>query len=147
MKSIMKNVEKGFTLIEVMIVVAIIALLAAIALPSYRDYVLRGRLTEATNELSAMSAKMEQFYQDNRTYATSGGYTTPCSASWATTSNSFTYSCTTGASTYTLTAAGKSGATTSSFTFTLNQAGTKATTAGKWGTSATCWVTQASGSC
>lgn len=146
MKSIMKSVEKGFTLIEVLIVVAIVAILATIALPSYSDYVLRGRLTEATNELSAMSARMEQYYQDNRTYNASGSYTPPCSASWTTTSN-WTYSCATGPSTYTLTATGKPGATTSSFTFTLDQAGTKATTAGKWGTSATCWITRAGGTC
>ena len=61
--------ERGFTLIEIMIVVAIIAVLAAFALPQYRDYVLRGQLVEASNGLSALRANMERYYQDNRTYA------------------------------------------------------------------------------
>ena len=62
----------GFTLIEVMIVVAIIAILAAIAIPNYTAYVQRSRLTEATSKLSDLRTKMEVFFQDNRSYGTSG---------------------------------------------------------------------------
>ena len=58
----------GFTLIEVMIVVAIVAILTAIALPSYKDYIRRGRLPEAFNALADYRTKMEQYYQDNRNY-------------------------------------------------------------------------------
>ncbi len=82
----------GFTLIELMITVTIVAILAAIAYPSYRSYVLRGQVVNATNGLTAMAANMERYYQDNRTYSgTSGGLTPPCTT--PTTYGSFTVSC------------------------------------------------------
>ena len=70
--------QSGFTLIEMMIVVGIIAILAAIAIPNYRDYVLRGQIVDATNALSTFRANMERHFQDNRTYETVGAFTSPC---------------------------------------------------------------------
>jgi len=66
----MSRTQRGFTLIEVMVVVAIVAILAAIAIPNYRDYVLRSKVTEALSGLADARVKMEQYYQDNRTYPT-----------------------------------------------------------------------------
>lgn len=61
----------GFTLIEVMIVVAIVGLLATIALPSYREYVLRGNRTEGQALLMDAAARQERFYAQNTSYVTS----------------------------------------------------------------------------
>lgn len=145
----------GFTLIELMIVVAIIAILAAIAVPIYSNYIIRSKLTEAQNNLSALRVQMEQYFQDNRTYVASGG--TGCGVSMPTTTSSngttsiakyFTYTCTATASTYTITATGAV-TQTANFAFTINESNTHATTsANGWytGTMTNCWVT-AKGTC
>lgn len=62
------NTMHGFTLIEMMIVVAIIGILAAIAYPSYQEYVLRGNRSEAQALLNDAAARQERFYAQNNTY-------------------------------------------------------------------------------
>ena len=59
---------KGFTLIELVIVVAIVAILTLIAVPSYRSYLLRSHRVEASAALLALSAAQEKFYLQNNTY-------------------------------------------------------------------------------
>jgi type IV pilus assembly protein PilE len=63
-----KRAQKGFTLIELMIVIAIVGILAAVAIPIYTDNVRRGKLPEAFTRLSVYATRMEQYYQDNRNY-------------------------------------------------------------------------------
>jgi type IV pilus assembly protein PilE len=58
----------GFTLIEMLITMAVIAILAAVALPNYTAYITRSKIAEATTNLLAMRTKLEQYYQDNRSY-------------------------------------------------------------------------------
>ena len=61
----------GFTLIELMITVAVIAILAAIAMPSYQEYVRRGRLADAQSFMQDVVARQQHFLLDRRAYAVS----------------------------------------------------------------------------
>jgi type IV pilus assembly protein PilE len=141
--------QRGFSLVELLIVVAIIAILSAIAIPAYQDYVLRGKITDATSTLSTKRTKMELFFQDNRTYAGAPDCTADTSSS-----QNFNFSCSVAgtATVYTLQAVGKAGM--AGFTYTIDQSGAKTTTiaapaSAAWiaGTPATCWVTRKGGVC
>lgn len=68
--------HSGFTLIEIMIVVALIAILAAIAMPAYNNYINRGKIKTAQADLVALSLNVENFYQRTLTYPTAGFATT-----------------------------------------------------------------------
>jgi type IV pilus assembly protein PilE len=146
------RIARGFTLIELMIAVAIVAILVAVALPSYRDYVLRGQLADARNLLSSTAARLEQFYQDNRNY---GSTASACGLAVPTNAN-FTFTCNWGTGgapfgtnqAFLLQAQGTGG--TAGFTFTINQRGERVSAAvpSGWGTNGqTCWVTRKGGAC
>jgi type IV pilus assembly protein PilE len=125
-----------------MIVVAIVSILATIAYPSYTDYVLRGRLVDATNALAGTRAQMEQFYQDNRTYV-GGPCNTPQSA------GVFTVSCleASTATAYTITAQGREVAAGASYT--IDHRGRRTSTPpSRWGSGEyNCWVLRRGQSC
>ena len=137
--------QNGFTLIELMVVVAIVGILAAIAIPNYSDYVTRGKIPDATSGLANRRVQMEQYFQDNRTYVGA----TACADGG---SPYFTFSCTaTSATAFTLQAAGT--ASMAGFNFTVNESGTRASTvsaaliANGWAANATCWITRKAGAC
>ena len=68
----MKTIQKGFTLIELMIVVAIIGILAAIAIPAYQDYTIRAQVTEGLNLASDLKASIGEVYAQTGTFTTIG---------------------------------------------------------------------------
>lgn len=140
--------SKGFTLIELMIVVVVLAILASIAMPAYSDYVRRSKLVEATSALATMRVKAEQYFADNRTYE---GAEANC-ANWAGDVRYFSYSC--GAPTnsaYTFTATGID-TDVRGFTYTVNQSNARTTTIGApapsaWQATGSCWITRKGQGC
>jgi type IV pilus assembly protein PilE len=137
----------GFTLIEVLMVLALIGILAVFAIPSYTDYVTRGKLQDATSQLSNARVQLEQYYQDNRNYGSTGsscGVAVPI-----TPSKYFSFTCNWGPSgtsnqTYTVTATGVINHQT--FTYTIDQSNNQTSTT-PWGNGATCWITSKGSSC
>jgi len=140
---------RGFTLIEVMITVAIIAILSGVAYPSYRDHVLRGHLADATTALAAYRADMERHFQDNRSFESVGTFTAPCAVDEARRrAGNFLISCSAlGPTTYTLRAVGSG--PVAGFTFTITHQDQRATTAAPtgWGTCATGWILKRGQAC
>ena len=73
----MKASQKGFTLIELMIVVAIIGILAAIAIPAYQDYTIRAQVTEGLNLADGVKVAVADYYTQNGKYPAAGVMTLP----------------------------------------------------------------------
>ena len=139
--------SRGFTLVELLVVVAVIGILAAIAVPQYYDHVMRSKIAEATATLSEHRVRMEQYFQDNRTYvgACAAGTVAPTP-----TGRYFTYACSNlAATTYTVTATGVASQGMDGFVYTINQANARATTGVPtgWATNSNCWVTKKGGVC
>jgi type IV pilus assembly protein PilE len=135
--------HKGFTLIELMIVVAIIGILASIVVPSYVEYVMRGKAAEATSTLADMKNRMEQCFQDNKDYSHAN-----CAAICATPADAefFAYNCG-GATqnTFTLSANAVAGSGVEGFSFTIDQDGAK--TSNFAGNTGNCWLSKKDGTC
>ncbi len=149
--------QRGFTLLEIMVTVATLAIVAAIALPNYIDYITRGKIVEATSRLSNMRVRLEQYFADSRQYPTgcvapaagpapAGKIYLPASTKY------FAFTCALTATTYTVTATGKASSGMAGFVYTINQASVRNTASlpPGWagaGASSTCWVTRKSGDC
>jgi type IV pilus assembly protein PilE len=138
----------GFTLIELIVVIMIIAVLAAAAVPSFADHVRRGRIVEAVSRLADHRVRMEQFFLDNRRYddgAGGCGYV----AQPAGAADAFALECTAAAAAYTVTATGTAGKGMQGFVYTIDHANARRTTAvpDGWIASDRCWVVRRDGSC
>jgi type IV pilus assembly protein PilE len=135
-------------MLEVMIVCAIVAILAAIALPNYADYVTRGKITEATTGLSDMRQRYEQYFLDTRTYlngcATVGPLVQP-QADFAINCGGANGS-SESATGYSINASGVG--TMAGFNYSVDNTGAKASSGpGAWGNAANCWLIRKGGGC
>lgn len=151
----------GFTLIEVMIVVAIVGILAAIALPAYFSFIARSRIIEATTALGDIRSQMEKYYLDNRTYSAGGAcgvttYTPDPIAAFNGASKNFQIACPgpaplpgLTATTYSLQATGIGPMTGFAFTVDFQNNKTSGSVPSGWTLPSpnTCWANRTDGSC
>lgn len=144
----------GFTLIEVMIALAVVAILAAIAFPSYRDYVTRGKFSEAKTQLADLRVKMEQWFGDNGTYLNAAGTACGVAMPVAPTVQYFSFSCPVfSATAYTIQAQGLAGTPQEGIAFTIDQSNNKATVVNApastmgWTGNVSCWISKKGGLC
>lgn len=127
--------HKGFTLIELMMVVAILGILASIVFPSYTQYVQRTKRAEGVTALTDYNSKLAHYYLDNNIY----GNGTSCAIAAPTGLKYFTFSCTsTSPQSYLATVTGVGDIADTSYT--INQTDTKTTPTYPSRTNATCWL-------
>jgi type IV pilus assembly protein PilE len=124
----------GFSLIELLIAVAIVGILASIALPSYREHLRRGAMEEVTASVGTGRVAIEQFFLDNRTYEDA-----PCPDG----TEYFAVACESDATTYTITATGSD--LMDGFVIDIDETGARSTT-GPWGDAA-CWLSRKGDTC
>ena len=140
--------QRGFTLIELMMALVVVAILTAIALPAYTSYIIRGNVPEATANLATKQVQMEQWFQDNRTYIGA-----PACNNLTPPGKTFDFSCTVQtATTFTLQAAGRGSMAGFSYTVDQNNVKTSAFVSpapSGWvaATPNNCWVTNVGGVC
>lgn len=139
----------GFTLIEVMVVMAIIAILVAIAIPNYSEYVVRSKISDGLAVLSQMGTRLEQHFQDNRTYegACGAGGVAPRPPA----TRNFSFSCPTlDGNTYTVQADGVGSMLGFRYTLSPNNAQSTISVGAGWsaaGLPMGCWVKNKGGAC
>lgn len=130
--------SRGFTLIELMIVVVVVAILATIAYPSYQDYIRRAKISEALAALGDGRARLEQWFQDNKTYV--GG---PCPTS----TKHFTIGCDNPAATATTFMIRATGTgDMASFTYAINEFNAKSSDT-PWAGMQGCWIMRRGDTC
>lgn len=134
--------EKGMSLLELMVVVAIVGILAAIAVPAYTDHIIRGKIAQGTEALSEAKIRMEQYFNTKRTYETDMGTgACPDLFSGLFSDTPFTVAmsnCT--QTSFTITATGSSTKGMTGYTYTIDQAGEKTSKTPSVSATQSCWL-------
>ena len=135
------SVNEGFTLIELIIAIAILSIIMAVVAPTYSQYVQRGKIAEALATLGSLSTRMEKNYLDFRKYTDNNGN---CAVGTPNTDN-FNYSCASSGQNYTWTATSSDG----KYIFSVNNNFNKVTLAfgGNSMSSVDCWMISEDGTC
>ena len=126
----------GFTLLELMVAVIILAILAAIAMPMYSNYITKAKARSAQSDLVALSVVMESLYQRNLKYVDSAGEqtvsdyftTNSMTGSWQPSADTFDYKLTVTTTTYSLKAVGSSGGRNDGCEITLTNTNSRSIT-------------------
>lgn len=138
---------RGFTLIELMITVAIVALLASIALPAYTSHVEKGRIAGALELLSESKVRMEQIFNSNRSYYANSTDKTCLDLASAFAETGFSVAVTCDDTTFTIALTGVSTGPMSGFKYSITQSGEKKSTTPSSGGEKACWLRSRSGTC
>ena len=138
----------GFTIAEVLIVVALVGVLAAIAVPQYGVYITRSRVLDAFTKLSDYRTRMEQYFLDHRSYVDDSG---SCGVRPAVVAaaDSFEVACAGSPRAFVYTATGVASKGMERFIYTIDETGLRATLSlpNGWRRTAECWTIRADGSC
>lgn len=135
-----RTTARGFTLIEVLIVVAIVAILASVAMPAYTAYLQRARVPAGLDALQSYFTRMEQRFQDAGTYARTVAGADVCAIDPPAGVQNYTITCALvgGGTGYTATATGSG--SLAGYAYTINSTGTRVTTAHPKGApGGNCW--------
>ncbi|HEY3180898.1 MAG TPA: type IV pilin protein [Casimicrobiaceae bacterium] len=149
MKSNGTKVSTGFTVIELLVAVAIVGILATIAIPQYGSYITRSRILDAFAKLSDYRTRMEQYFLDRRSYLDDTGACGVAPTSIPGSADSFQVACIATARSFVYTATGIDAKGMARFVYTIDEAGSRGTVSlpSGWTRNADCWTIRADGSC